>query len=114
MRQCIERAFGLLTQRWGIFWRPLRCEFKKWSLVATVCAKLHNFCINDVPISQHRYYEDVEDDDEPLVFLNNDGPTEDTQPFRAGSATNRRLHFTRQLELKGIRRPQHAAMNSRA
>jgi hypothetical protein len=23
MRQCIERAFGMLTKRWGIFWRPL-------------------------------------------------------------------------------------------
>ncbi len=29
MRQCIERAFGLLTQRWGIFWRPLRCRYIK-------------------------------------------------------------------------------------
>ena len=23
-RQVIERAFGILVQRWGIFWRPLR------------------------------------------------------------------------------------------
>jgi hypothetical protein len=38
MRQCIERCFALLTQRWGIFWRPLRCSFSKWTLVCTVCA----------------------------------------------------------------------------
>jgi hypothetical protein len=24
MRQCIERAFGILTERWGIFWRPVK------------------------------------------------------------------------------------------
>ena len=46
MRQCIERAFAHLTQKWGIFWRPLRCSFKRWSLVCTVCAKLHNYCID--------------------------------------------------------------------
>ena len=27
MRQCIERAFALLVQRWGILWRPLRSDF---------------------------------------------------------------------------------------
>ena len=27
MRQSIERAFGLLTRRWGIFWRPLQCDY---------------------------------------------------------------------------------------
>ena len=46
MRQCIKRAFGLLTCRWGIFWRPLQCDFNHWPLVCTVAAKLHNFCID--------------------------------------------------------------------
>ena len=27
-RQVVERAFGLLIQRWGIFWRPLRVEME--------------------------------------------------------------------------------------
>ena len=26
-RQSIERAFGILVQRWGIFWRPLHVRF---------------------------------------------------------------------------------------
>ena len=47
MRQCIERAFSLLTQRWEIFWRPLRLSYDKWTLVCTVAAKLHNFCIDE-------------------------------------------------------------------
>src|SRR3546814_10845213 len=34
--------FRSMTQRWGVFWRPLRCAFRRWSLLAMVCAKLHN------------------------------------------------------------------------
>ena len=45
MRQCIERAFGILTKQWGIFWRPLQCRFDKWPLICTVAATLHTFCI---------------------------------------------------------------------
>lgn len=47
MRQCIERAFPLLTQRWDIFWRPLRSSYDKWTLVCSVAAKLQNFCIHE-------------------------------------------------------------------
>jgi hypothetical protein len=45
-RQVIERAFGILTQRFGIFWRPLRVQFKKIPLIIRVCAKLHNICVD--------------------------------------------------------------------
>ncbi len=47
MRQCIERAFGILTKRWGVFWRPLNVRLKNWGLVCIVAAKLHNFCIDE-------------------------------------------------------------------
>jgi DDE superfamily endonuclease len=45
-RQCIERAFGLLVQRWGIFWRPLRVSMEHRAMVVRVCCKLHNICID--------------------------------------------------------------------
>jgi hypothetical protein len=45
-RQTIERAFGILTRRWGVFWRDVNLSYSKWALLATVCAKLHNFCID--------------------------------------------------------------------
>ena len=32
-RQVIERAFGILTRRWGIFWKPVVCAYDKWSLI---------------------------------------------------------------------------------
>jgi hypothetical protein len=44
-RQVVERAFGLLVQRWGVFWRPLRCAFHRIPLLIRVCCKLHNLCI---------------------------------------------------------------------
>lgn len=45
-RQVIERAFGLLVARWGIFWRPLRVDFDKIPVIIRVCCKLHNICID--------------------------------------------------------------------
>jgi hypothetical protein len=46
MRQNVERAFGLLVRKWGIFWRALCVAHNRWALVLTVAAKLHNFCID--------------------------------------------------------------------
>ena len=54
-RQVIERAFGILVKRWGIFARPLLVKHSRWALVSTVCAKLHNICIDkNVPTVMRR------------------------------------------------------------
>ncbi len=45
-RQIVEQAFGMLTQRWGIFWRIFAFSFHHWSLVVMACMKLHNLCID--------------------------------------------------------------------
>lgn len=45
-RQVIERAFGILIARWGIFWRPLRVAVHRIPLLISVCCKLHNICID--------------------------------------------------------------------
>ncbi len=45
-RQCIERAFGMLVGRFGIFWRPLKINMSRIPLVISVCAKLHNICVD--------------------------------------------------------------------
>jgi hypothetical protein len=42
-RQCVERAFGILVQRWGVFWRALRVAYRRIPLVIRVACKLHNF-----------------------------------------------------------------------
>lgn len=113
MRQCVERAFALLTQRWGILWRPLKCKFSRWTLVTTVCAKLHNFCLNtDIPIAQHRFYEDVEEADYPIVAENDELPDDFDEPRRATG--DRRAEFVKELESQGVRRAGNNMHNSRA
>ena len=111
MRQCIERSFAILIQRWGILWRDIRCAYSRWTLLITALAKLHNYCINEnIPLTQHRFYEDMRDGDAPEILLNEEENNEATHTFVA----NKRTAFTRELEIKGVRRPNHAAMNSRA
>lgn len=46
-RQVIERAFGLLVQRWGIFWRPLKVNMEHRGVAVRVACRLHNICISD-------------------------------------------------------------------
>jgi hypothetical protein len=110
MRQCIERAFGLLTQRWGIFWRPLNCRADKWPLICIVAAKLHNFCIDrkemEVP---SRWSADIQIGDRWQLVDNED---EEFGGSRPTGDTRRRITY--QLELEGFLRPPHAQVNSRA
>ena len=47
-RQVIERAFGVLVQRWGIFWRPLKLSMHNRGVAIRVACRLHNVCIKDV------------------------------------------------------------------
>ena len=47
MRQCTERAFGILVARWLILSKPLQVAKSKWTLVSIVCAKLHNFLVSE-------------------------------------------------------------------
>jgi hypothetical protein len=115
MRQCIERAFALLTQRWGIFWRPLRCSFDKWTLVASVAAKLHNYCIDmgegtSADIAQ-RMNEDHVEHDSPVMFMNED--REEGGGVRGRPTGETRQNLTASLQSQGFRRPNHAAINSR-
>jgi hypothetical protein len=110
-RQCVERSFGMLTKRFGIFWRPLICSMDKWSMTILVCMKLHNFCLshND-GIPTRRWHEDVRDNDEWGVYAN-DQP--DDFFLRGRARGDRRRDITQKLELLGVIRPLHAMANSR-
>ena len=37
----------MLVNRWGILWKPLRCDLARASVVVGVCCKLHNFIIDE-------------------------------------------------------------------
>ena len=106
MRQCIERAFGILTERWGIFWRPVRCAFNKWTMLARTCAKLHNFCLDqndDKP--SYRLFKDMRHLDQPVVLFNGNNAT---APRRGPGSGDKRIDLTNYFNLRGITRPLHA------
>lgn len=112
-RQVIERAFGMLTMRWGIFWRKFTFAYERWSLVTMVCMKLHNLCIDrNCKFPQHRASEDQAPGDSWVVYDNND-PFEDPQ-LRARGRGDRRGDITDKLMRDGLGRPVHAQPNARA
>jgi hypothetical protein len=47
LRIRIENSFGLLTTKWRILRRPLECSLKTNALILEVCARLHNFVLDN-------------------------------------------------------------------
>lgn len=115
MRQCIERAFGLMVRRWGVLWRPLQTEFCTWGTVAMVCAKLHNFCIDEGYglYDTNPYIEDTRADDNLTVTLNEtaaDRAAHDVE--RPAPDRIRRRYLTEEFERRGTYRPQNYAVRN--
>jgi hypothetical protein len=115
MRQFIQRAFGMLMERWGIFWRPLRVGMDRWASIIMCCAALHNLCI-DQNIEPETYHEDHEAGDGIGGFFdsmfNADDVNGDTRPSTAHNQSIKRVLITQYLESHGYRRP--SKKNSRA
>jgi hypothetical protein len=42
----VECSFGMLQERWGIYWRALEVPFYKVPFVVEATMKVHNFCID--------------------------------------------------------------------
>ncbi len=79
-RQAVERAYGMVTKRWGIYWCIFWFLFDHWLLVVLCTIKLHNLCIDrgvDVPL--HRYDHDVLEGD---VWQVNDNAREEDAELR--------------------------------
>lgn len=45
-RMHVEQAFGILKNRWGILWRPMKHNLCRVTKIVNVAMQLHNFCIN--------------------------------------------------------------------
>lgn len=101
MRQCIERSFALLTNKWGILWRYLRIEYDRWPLLLTALAKLHNFCIdNSETVEIPRLLDDCGNDlPASTVVMDPDRQSEERKQ------NCRRSEITERLLSSGIRRP---------
>jgi len=112
-RQSIERAFGMLVMRWGIFSRKFLFALERWSTVIMVCMKLHNICLDrNVKIPKHRFGEDILERDLSFTLDNNDAVMDNL--LRARAVGDRRTVITNELEQEGRGRPVHAEFNSRA
>jgi hypothetical protein len=108
--QAVERAFGMLTQRWGIFWCPFHFSFGCWMLVIMCCIKLHKICVDrNVPVPFTRFHEDVRARDEWHMF---DNQYTDDIDFREGAVGDWHHFITSVLEANCIACLIHAAMNS--
>ena len=46
VRITIERCFGILIARWGIFWHDLKYDIAFIMEIVHCCCRLHNFCID--------------------------------------------------------------------
>jgi len=89
---------------------------EKWGLLATVCAKLHNICVDKNIPSLPRHHENTQQDDDNLVFSNIIHEEDDNRPLRAaGQNAQRRQVMTRTLlESMGLLpRPAHAFNSNR-
>ena len=86
-------------------------------MVASVCAKLHNVCIDhsDVVIA-NRYHRDWQENDIHEIIVNIEHEEDPNVPRVANGQTNgaRRRILTDELHRIGVHRPQFAGRNSRA
>ncbi len=119
MRQCIERAFGILVRRWGIFWRPLSVGFERWRVVLRVCAKLHNLCIDGGIVHFTTDPLDVQVGDAMEVHTPGHNLPDDLreQLDSVGRARNddaRREQITAYLQRNCFLRPDYSRGNSKA
>jgi hypothetical protein len=114
MRQCIERAFGILVRRWGILWPNLECSYERWHLVLLVCAKLHNLCMDEDKGEGIQLQRDDRDyGDLELVHLSSEPNLPDpTNEFyissRVVEKSERRNNIIATFEHNGWRRPYYA------
>lgn len=115
MRQCIERAFGLLVRRFGIFWRKLEVHASRWTSIVQVCGKLHNLCIDfngGLPEMEkfdiETIPEDEENDNDVDEYLRNEYFLENSGIRGANARSQRRITITNMLSTMGYRRPHHS------
>ena len=109
-RQCIERAFGILVQRWGVFWRPLRVAYRRVPLLIRVSCRLHNFCVEKMGTPT---YVEVARGDVRMGDIASPLFTDGTGGNHRGrrsdlEETDTRRSLTNKLCALGITRPAHS------
>ena len=109
-RQCIKRAFGILVQRWGVFWRPLRVAYRRVPLLIRASCRLHNFCVEKMGTPT---YVEVARGDVRMGDIASPLFTDGTGGNHRGrrsdlEETDTRRSLTNKLCALGITRPAHS------
>lgn len=103
-----ERAFGLLTARFGILWRELRVAHPKISTIVQACCVLHNLYIDDFGLTQPQVDEQFQKDmGFYLPEVHDNPPPEVTD--RAGSTMRELLR--KELEKRKMKRPSRSSFS---
>lgn len=101
-RQVVERAFGILVGRWGIFLRLLRVAFDKIPLITRVACKLHNLCVDRLgAVTPRLMQEDVRPKDVANPFF-----TDGTAGLYRGKRTDLEEANTRNILSNRLRELQ--------
>ena len=112
-RQVVERAFGLLVARFGVFWRPLQVSFDRIPLLISACCRLHNLCVRRFGITTAGV---ACGDCQPGVDAEA-RYTDGTGMFKERRTdleeTNTRSWLVRRLKAMGKVRPTHSIMHQK-
>ena len=57
----MEQVFGMMSNRFGVFWSPFRYSLPVATMIVAVCSKLHNFVLDNGE-SIENYQVDQNDD----------------------------------------------------
>jgi hypothetical protein len=91
-RQVIEGAFGILIQRWGIFWRPFKVSMEHRGIAIRVTCKLRNICIfqrimtidsHSVPGFERETDHQNDDDKSVNIQFTDDPPLQSKNGYRS-------------------------------
>lgn len=123
-RQCVERVFGILQARWGILWRPLRCDFDKVKFLVIALCRLHNYIIQDSDLASRQTITQLAHEEDTnwkrgevqghMVMVLADTtafghPMTRTQGCRSDTASRRRCDITAELAQRDAVRPLTSA-----
>ena len=110
----VEQTFGIFVARWGIFWRKLRVPLVKATLIIHVCAKVHNFIIENessgiiVPPRSNVDTLRFNGTTYPQVFLQDECDINEREHHRRRDLEicTLRDQFTEEIRALGLRRPR--------
>ena len=122
-RQCVERVFGILQARWGILWRPLRCDFDKVKFLVIALCRLHNYIMQDADIAKREKITQLAHEEDTnwkrgevqghMVMVLADTMTHGhpmtSQGFRSDTLSKRRNDITDHLAQRDAVRPVTSA-----